>query len=137
VRPAPPPRQDAPLPGNEVVLLVEDDEQVREIASEILKLQGYRVIQASGPSDALQRSMSVAEPIDLLITDLVMPEMNGRALAERLRAQRAGLRVLYVSGYGDNVLQPESALSQGAFLQKPLTPLSLAKAVRAVLDDSA
>ena len=120
--------------GSETVLLVEDDEQVRMIACQILKLQGYRVLESNGPVDALVQSKSFTERIDLLITDVVMPKMNGRLLAERLREQRPNLLVLYMSGYADNVLEPEPALAGAAFLQKPLTPLTLTSIVRHLLD---
>jgi CheY-like chemotaxis protein len=135
-RPAPPERHRTPVPGSETLLLVEDDEQVRAIAGEILKLQGYRVLDATGPTDALERSAGFDAPIDLLITDVVMPEMNGRSLAERLRQRRPELRVLYMSGYADRALEAEGALDGAAFLQKTLSPATLANAVRALLDGS-
>jgi len=128
---------DAPralAPGNETLLLVEDDEQVRSVAHEILKLQGYRVIPAGTPAEALELSAGLSERIHLLLTDVVMPEMNGRELARRLLGERPDLQVLYMSGYADQALNSDDALTSATFLQKPLTPDSLAHAVRRVLD---
>jgi PAS domain S-box-containing protein len=131
---APSSRSPRPSRGTETLLLVEDDEQVRTVAREILEAQGYRVLQAATPREALelsQRNPGVA----LLVTDLVMPDMNGRQLAERLLRQRPELRVLYMSGYTNSVLGEEVPTSPGsAFLQKPLTPASLAGMVRQLLD---
>jgi two-component system cell cycle sensor histidine kinase/response regulator CckA len=134
-QPAPPERPRPALPGSETLLLVEDDEQVRTIACQILKLNGYRVLEAKSPNDALEQSLRFAERIDLLITDVVMPEMNGRILAERLCQQRRELQVLYMSGYTDNLLDPGGVPTGAAFLQKPITPVSLASSVRQLLDD--
>ena len=121
-------------PGNETVLLIEDDDQVRHVAHEILKLQGYRVLSAATPQAALELNARFAEQIDLILTDVVMPEMNGRDLAQHLRAARPNVPVLYMSGYADKALDFDDALSSATFLQKPLTPDSLAHAVRRVLD---
>ena len=126
--------RDEPTPGSETLLLVEDDDQVRNVAQEILKLQGYRVLPAGSPADALQLSARFPERIHLMLTDVVMPEMNGRDLAQRLLRQRPDLQVLYMSGYADKALNSDDALTSATFLQKPLTPDSLAHAVRRVLD---
>jgi CheY-like chemotaxis protein len=123
-----------PAPGSETLLVVEDDEQVRSVAHEILKLQGYRVLPAASPGDALQLSARFPERIHLMLTDVVMPEMNGRDLAQRLLNERPDLQVLYMSGYADKALSSDDALTMTTFLQKPLTPDSLAHAVRRVLD---
>src|SRR6478609_6801693 len=120
--------------GNETLLLVEDDDQVRHVAHEILKLQGYRVLPAATPLAALQLSARFPERIHLMLTDVVMPEMNGRDLAQRLRGERPNLQVLFMSGYADKALESDDALTTATFLQKPLTPDSLAHAVRRVLD---
>jgi len=120
--------------GNETLLLVEDDDQVRHVAHEILKLQGYRVLPAATPLAALQLSAHFPERIHLMLTDVVMPEMNGRDLAQRLRGERPNLQVLFMSGYADKALESDDALTTATFLQKPLTPDSLAHAVRRVLD---
>jgi PAS domain S-box-containing protein len=120
--------------GSETLLLVEDDDQVRSVAQEILKLQGYRVLPAGTPADALQLSARFPERIHLMLTDVVMPEMNGRDLAQRLLSERPDLQVLYMSGYADKALDSDDVLTSATFLQKPLTPDSLAHAVRRVLD---
>jgi PAS domain S-box-containing protein len=122
--------------GSETVLLVEDEEQVRIIARDILLALGYRVLDAGGPSEALALSAAYGGSIDLLVSDVIMPEMNGRALSERLRLQRPDLEVLYMSGYADKALDPDGVLAPGsAFLQKPITPASLTSAVRRLLDE--
>jgi len=123
-----------PARGNETLLLVEDDDQVRSVAQEILKLQGYRVLPAATPAVALELSATFPERIDLMLTDVVMPEMNGRELAQRICGQRPELQVLYMSGYADQALNTDDALTRDTFLQKPLTPDSLSTAVRRVLD---
>jgi two-component system, cell cycle sensor histidine kinase and response regulator CckA len=127
----------ATLSGSETVLLVEDDEQVRTIAMSILQRQGYRVIAAQHAGEALLLSERHSEPIDLLLTDVVMPQMSGPELARRLTAKRPEMRVLCMSGYTDDRVVRHGALESGlAFLQKPITPESLASKVRDVLDGS-
>jgi PAS domain S-box-containing protein len=135
------PVKTAPTPsgevarGSETVLLLEDDHQVRALAVRILQMQGYRVLEAARPSEALQLAAAPTPPIHLLVTDMVMPEMNGRQLAERMVALRPGLAVLYMSGYSEDLLDPEGALPPGLhFLPKPITPPTLNQAVRAALD---
>lgn len=125
-----------PQAGSETLLLVEDDDQVRGVALEILKLQGYRLLAAATPAEALRISGEFSERIDLMLTDVVMPEMNGRQLARRLCEERPGLQVLYMSGYADKALNGDDALNRDNFLQKPLTPDSLASAVRRLLDSA-
>jgi two-component system, cell cycle sensor histidine kinase and response regulator CckA len=121
--------------GSETLLLVEDEEQVRCIAREILRGHGYRVLDAASPSEALALSAAYCGPVHLLVTDVILPEMNGRILSERLRDQRPELEVLFMSGYTDKALEPDGVLAPGAaFLQKPITPKALASAVRRILD---
>jgi CheY-like chemotaxis protein len=127
-----------PARGNETVLLVEDDEQVRFVAREILRSDGYTVLDAGNASAALELSAQFSGKIALLITDIIMPGMNGKRLAEQLLLRRPELRVLYMSGYTDNALGPGgSAAPDAAFLQKPITPASLVRMVREVLDQAA
>jgi two-component system, cell cycle sensor histidine kinase and response regulator CckA len=132
---APPP---SPIPargGTETLLLVEDEEQVRVVACEILKDEGYRVLEAASPTEALTVAAAFSGPIDLLVTDVILPEMNGRVLSERLRRARPTLEVLFMSGYTDKALDPDGVLAPGsAFLQKPITPQALTSAVRRLLD---
>ncbi|HEY6552919.1 MAG TPA: PAS domain S-box protein, partial [Vicinamibacteria bacterium] len=127
---------EAPMPamGSETILLVEDEAAMRIIAREILQEHGYRVLEASGPDAAMEVARRHSEPIHLLLTDVVMPQMNGRKLAEALVALRPELKVLYMSGYTDDVLAHSGVLESGTlFLEKPFTALALLGRVRAAL----
>jgi len=118
--------------GKETILLVEDEDGVRRVLETMLKRRGYKVLSVASPLEALALADEHTGAIDLLITDMVMPEMNGRKRAERLTATRPHMRVLYVSGYGgQNVSQPA-----GAFLQKPFSTEELASKVREVLRET-
>jgi len=121
--------------GTETILLVEDDEQVRIVAGDALRRAGYRVLVTGGPDEGLRVAREHPAPIDLLLTDVVMPGMNGRAVADQVLAQRPGIRVLFMSGYTDDVILHHGVFDRGvAFIQKPLTPLTLTRKVREVLD---
>jgi two-component system cell cycle sensor histidine kinase/response regulator CckA len=121
--------------GHETVLLVEDDEQVRSLAQSVLERSGFRVIAACGGEEALTVERSFSEPIQLLLTDVVMPRMSGRQLAEKLCVERPHMKVLFMSGYTDDKVMQHGVFDSGIqFLQKPLTPDSLARKVREVLD---
>src|SRR5437660_777915 len=121
--------------GTETVLLVEDAAPVRTLARKSLENCGYRVLDAADGRAALELSARHAEGIDILVTDVVMPGMSGRELAERLAPLRPGMRVLYTSGYTDDAMVHQGVLRSGvAFLQKPLVPESLDRNVREVLD---
>jgi PAS domain S-box-containing protein len=121
--------------GSETILLVEDEEQVRDLVSRILRRSGYDVLEASLPNDALDLVSRTEQPIHLLITDVVMPQLNGRQLAERVHALRPGTDILFMSGYSDNVLDRDGVLEPGLhFLPKPITPAALTQAVRSILD---
>jgi two-component system, cell cycle sensor histidine kinase and response regulator CckA len=130
------PRPDDPASGGrETILLVEDEAAVRRIARLALEVHGYTVLEASDGPQAIEIADDLARPIQLLVTDIVMPGMNGRILAEQLRARLAALRVLFISGYTDDALaQYEVSDPDTAFLQKPFSPLELARKVREVLD---
>ena len=120
--------------GSEVILLVEDDRQVRELAEHILVAQGYKVLKAESPTTALTICDGYQGAIDLLLTDVVMPELNGRELARRVTLRRPGTRVLYTSGYTTNAIAHQGVLEPGTFfLQKPFTPSSLARKVHEAL----
>ena len=123
------------LRGNETILLVEDEEQVRTIVQSILRRQGYRVVTAQNGVEALLLSEQHPEAIDLLLTDVVMPQMSGPELAKRLLATRPAMKVLCMSGYTDDSIVRHGVLESGvAFLQKPVTPASLARKIREILD---
>ena len=128
----------AELPrGDETILLVEDEEQVRVVAASILRRAGYSVLAAASPGEAISIAERAEKPIDLLVTDVIMPKMNGRLLAERLVAGQPGIKVLFMSGYTDDIILHHGVLDGAvAFLQKPLTRDSLTRRVRQVLDGS-
>jgi PAS domain S-box-containing protein len=120
--------------GTETVLLVEDDEEVRALASEILKTCGYTVLDTGDPLEGLTIGDQRKGSIDLLLTDMVMPAMRGSELAQRLNATCPGLRVLYMSGYTDEMIATAGADEPArAFLHKPFSPHELATRVREVL----
>jgi two-component system cell cycle sensor histidine kinase/response regulator CckA len=120
--------------GSETVLLVEDDDQVRVVAGDILRRNGYVVLDASNGGEALLVCEQHGGSIDLLVTDLVMPRMNGRQLADRLARLHPEMKVLFMSGYTDDAHLQRGAIDpDAAYLQKPLTPASLALKVREVL----
>jgi signal transduction histidine kinase/ActR/RegA family two-component response regulator len=121
--------------GTETVLVVEDEPSVRRLLKHILAKQGYRVLEAADGVEAVEVYRGHYAPIHLLLTDMVMPRMNGRELADYLCAQQPDLKVLYISGYTDDVLLRNGSLGAGmAFLQKPVKPQVLAVKVREVLD---
>jgi two-component system cell cycle sensor histidine kinase/response regulator CckA len=121
--------------GSETVLLVEDEEAVRRLVREALVRAGYKVMDTSDPLEARRLSESYRGMIHLMITDVVMPKVSGRELAEELRARRAGMKVLYMSGYTDSAIVNAGILQKEvAFLQKPFTPAALTQKVREVLE---
>ncbi len=113
------------------ILLVDDDEALRRFVRRILMQQGFHVIEASDGAEALEVASAYDQPVDLLLTDVIMPKVNGLALARRLLQERPAIRVLYMSGYMEKSMllakHPESVL-----LQKPFTPETLIAAVRQV-----
>jgi CheY-like chemotaxis protein len=120
--------------GTELILIVEDDEQVRAVARSILARKGYRVVDVATPADALAFCEDSSEPVDLLLTDIVMPLMSGHELASRLTEMCSETKVLYMSGYAnDEMARHGVSLGGTPFLQKPFTPESLSRQVREVL----
>ena len=125
----------APLIGSEIVLLVEDELSVRTLARRILERNGYTVLEAHDGDHALRVADQYKQPIQLLVTDMVMPGLSGQNLSAALREKRPDLRVLFISGYtNEDVIRRGLMDSGAAFLQKPFTAAELAKAVRVVLD---
>jgi len=123
------------FPGSETVLLVEDDEMVRALAQAILERYGYHVLAARNVHDALRFAQEGPGQIHLLLTDTIMPVMNGPELAKRFRSIRPETKVLFMSGYTDKVISYTAALEPGtAFLQKPFTPQTLTQKVHEVLN---
>ncbi|HPV77404.1 MAG TPA: PAS domain S-box protein [Gemmatimonadaceae bacterium] len=124
-----------PVRGNETVLLVEDDVSVRAIAVRALRAQGFVVLEAGDGIEALEVARQHSGEIHILVTDVVMPRLGGKELAERLVAERPQIKVLFASGYTRNAIVHQGVLEQGTqFLQKPYVPASLTKKVREVLD---
>jgi len=121
--------------GSETVLVVEDEEVLRRLTTRILKLGGYKVLEAAHGGDALLVCRDFEGSIDLLVTDVVMPKMSGRKLANHLAEDRPDMKVLFMSGYTDNAIVHQGVLDEGAaFIQKPFTASALMQKVRDVLD---
>lgn len=130
--------RDGPIrSGTEVILVVDDDPALRSLVRRVLERHGYHVLEASSGAEALAVSADAGRPIDILLTDVVMPEMSGPQLAVRFLQQRPTVPVLYMSGYTDNEVERHGIAESGApFLQKPFTPDTLARKLRHVLDQS-
>jgi two-component system cell cycle sensor histidine kinase/response regulator CckA len=121
--------------GSETVLLVEDEDMVRKLASELLEESGYIVLEANGGEEAIRLGKSHAEPIDLLITDVVMPKFSGKEVAEQLHTIHPETKVLFMSGYTDEAIVHHGIVDSGiAFIQKPFSERALAQKIRDVLD---
>jgi two-component system cell cycle sensor histidine kinase/response regulator CckA len=126
--------EQAPARGTETVLLVEDEEMVRRMTREVLEGAGYRVLEAASGFEALRLSSGHGGRLDLLLTDVVMPGMSGRELAERLAPVRPGMKVLYMSGHTDDAIFHHGVAQAGTgFLQKPFTPETLERRIRELL----
>ena len=122
-------------PAGALVAIVEDDDAVRAVARGILQRHGYEVMEARGAAEALLASQRFPRRIDLLLSDVVMPQTSGPELAKRLVAERPSMRVLFMSGYtDDSVVRHGLVGSSVAYLQKPLTPETVTRKVREVLD---
>jgi CheY-like chemotaxis protein len=121
--------------GTETLLLVEDEEHVRRFARLCLEAQGYAVLDVSSAAEALQVAKAGQKPIHLLVTDVVIPDLGGRELAEGVRRLMPNIKVLYMTGYtNDTVIRHGLSEASDALIRKPFTPLELAQKVRATLD---
>jgi CheY-like chemotaxis protein len=128
----------APAHGDESILLVEDELIVRQLVAEILQANGYTVLQAADGPSALELLRRHSGPIELLVTDVVMPGMSGPEVANAVCAMRPGTQVLYISGYTDSAIGHHGVLEPGiAFLQKPFSADDLTRKVRGLLDGAA
>jgi two-component system, cell cycle sensor histidine kinase and response regulator CckA len=125
---------DASLGGTETILLVEDEESVRQLVRDTLEAKGYRVFEGESGEAGLAVANGFDGNIDLIITDVVMPGISGRELVEQLAKSRPTAKVLYLSGYTEDAILSDGSIEQGtAFLQKPFSLRSLARKVREVL----
>ena len=121
--------------GRELVLVVEDDQAVRDLVRSILEHKGYRVIEAADSDQALEQAAACPEPIELVLTDVIVPRLNGREIYRRVQRAHPDARVLFMSGYTDNVVGSQGILEEGInFLQKPFTTQDLLMKVEEVLD---
>jgi CheY-like chemotaxis protein len=128
----------AAAPGGETILLVEDEETLRMMTKRVLTKRGYHVLEAADGLEGVAVAETYPGPIHLLVTDLIMPQLSGRELAERLTARTPGLRVLLMSGYTEDVLVRQGVeSSETNFLQKPFSLSALTNKVREVLDTGA
>ncbi len=134
VEPAPPRSASESLTGSETILVVEDEGAVRTLVQRVLERYGYKVFTAGTPLEAIELARGSGERIDLLISDVVLPQMSGRALADQILEAKAGTRLLFMSGYTDDAIVHHGVLDEGTpFIQKPFTPQALARKVRQVL----
>ena len=123
------------ITGSETILVVEDEAEIRGIVRRVLETEGYTILEAATPGGALAEARQHSGPIHLLLTDVILPEMSGRQLADRLLADRPGLPVLFMSGYTDTAIVHQGRLDRGIdFLAKPFTPDTLLRRVREALD---
>jgi len=123
--------------GSETILVVDDDEVVLDSAAYLLKVRGYTVVSALGASAALEAAASYEGTIELLLTDVSMPEMNGWELSQKLTAQRPDMKIIFMSGYAEDVLKAGAAKDEHIeFLQKPPDGNTLFRRIRKVLDQA-
>jgi CheY-like chemotaxis protein len=123
--------------GSETILLVEDEADLRQIARVFLEHFGYRVLEARDGEEALRIGRNRADPIDLILTDVVMPGLSGRQLVEQILELRPGTKVVFMTGYADDMLLRHKVLEPGvALLEKPFDKIQLAKKIREALDAS-
>jgi two-component system, cell cycle sensor histidine kinase and response regulator CckA len=131
----PPPPAVESFAGAEIILLVEDEDIIRQLTRKILEMNGYTVLEADNPTNALQKFDENSDKIDLIITDVVMPVMSGRELVQQLAKKGNKAKVLYMSGYTNNMLGNQEILEAGTpFLQKPFSPAALLRKIRELLN---
>jgi CheY-like chemotaxis protein len=129
--------QDNPQ-GNETILLAEDDHEVRELTRQVLVRQGYTVLDTASGTEALHLAKHYPHPIDMLLTDVIMPDINGKVLAEKILPIRPQLKIIFISGYPNETIAKHGVVDSGTiFLQKPFTASQLAQQVRVALDQHA
>jgi DNA-binding NtrC family response regulator len=129
--------ETTPQQGSETILLVEDETAILKMTTIMLKRLGYTLISASGPGEALRLCRSFSGEIDMLMTDVVMPEMSGRDLADKLLRHYPNLKCLYMSGYTADVIAHHGVLDEGIqFINKPFSRQDLARKIREVLESS-
>jgi CheY-like chemotaxis protein len=129
------PAEEAPAAGTETVVLVEDEEIVKTLAEKVLQRRGYTVHSFANGDEALAAIRRLPEPVHLLVTDVILPGVNGKVLAETVRSIRPEIKVLFTSGYTESIIAHHGVLDEGIeFIGKPYTPAALAKKVREVLD---
>jgi len=127
--------EEKALRGHETILLVEDEDMVRELTVRILEEKGYQVLESSRGEIAMEVSKKYKSPIDLMITDIVMPGMGGKKLVQKIKKHRPQLKILYISGYTDEIISQHGVLEEGThFLQKPFLPQSFLTKIREILD---
>jgi len=132
--PNPVPIPDTACGGHETILLVEDEESVRQLVRDTLTAKGYNVIEGANGESGIAAAGAHTGKIDLVITDVVMPGMGGREMVKKLAASRPGAKVLYLSGYTEDAIISDGSIEKGtAFLQKPFTLQNLTRKVREVL----
>jgi DNA-binding response OmpR family regulator len=126
----------AAVGGNEIILLVEDEPAILKMTARILQSLGYDVITASNPGEAVRLVKEFKAEIHLLMTDVIMPGMNGRDLADRLMTLKKGMRCLFMSGYTSDIVANQGVLSEGvSFIQKPFSQKELAAKIRDVFNE--
>jgi len=130
------PGKETPTRGTETILLVEDDESSRQLLTIVLKQGGYTVIEAVDGIDAVKKFMENRETIHLLVSDLIMPTMNGNEAYDEMKAWRPGLKAIFVSGYAPDIVRQKLRLEIGVeLISKPISPHALLKKIRSVLDE--
>jgi CheY-like chemotaxis protein len=130
------PEKELLIKGTETILLAEDDESVRSLISIVLKQEGYTVIEAVDGKDAVKKFMENREAIQLLVSDLIMPTMNGKEAYDEMKIWRPGLKAIFASGYTPDAIRQKIPLdSEVALISKPITPYALLKKVRSLLDE--